>query len=127
MDSLYDAIGGLPALEVAVQQFSDRVARDPELASLFVAMDLHKLKCHLIVCLAEAIGGPIRYTGSTMRCVHAHLHNEQRHFEAVAHHLCETLRELGIDEAVAVFVMESVWPLATHIVSTRLKTAAVAN
>src|SRR5262249_37003650 len=119
MDSLYDAIGGLPALEVAVQQFSDRVARDPELASLFVAMDLHKLKCHLIACLAEAVGGPKRYSGSTMPCVHAHLHNELQHFDAVAHHFSETLRELDIDEAVAVAVLERVWPLATQIVGTR--------
>jgi len=127
MDSLYDLIGGLPALEAAIQQFSVRVAEDPELASLFFGMELQKLKSHLIAYLAEAVDGSVRYTGSTLRPVHADLHIEQRHFDALAHHLSEALRELGIDEAVAVAALERVWPLATQIVSSRLKRAATAR
>ena len=66
MSGIYDAIGGLPALEVAVQ-LSERVAEDSELASFFVGMDLRKLKSHLAASLDEAVDGPVRDTGSTMR------------------------------------------------------------
>jgi len=124
MDSLYDTIGGLPALEAAIQQFSVRVAQDPELASLFGGMDLHKLKSRLIAYLGEAIGGPIRYTGSTLRRVHAQPDSEQRYFDALAHHLSETLSEFGIDEALAVAALERVWPLATQIACARAAAAS---
>ena len=41
MDRLYDAIGGLPALEVAVNRFCARVRSDMEVAEFFVWVDLH--------------------------------------------------------------------------------------
>jgi hypothetical protein len=78
MSSIFEAIGGLPALEVAVERFYERVTADPELASFFVGMDLHKLKYHQIAFLGQALGGPIRFNGRTMQRAHAHLRIEQR-------------------------------------------------
>ena len=44
MNSIYDAIGGQPALEAAVERFYERVTADPELASFFAEMDMRKLR-----------------------------------------------------------------------------------
>ena len=126
MQNLYDAIGGLPALEAAVQRFSERVARDPEVASFFARMDLHQLKRRLSAFLGQAVGGPVRYKGSTMRRAHGHLRIEQRHFDAIARHLAGALRDLAVPDVLIAAVMERVWPLATQIVNTRSRTAAAA-
>lgn len=124
MCSLYDAIGGLPALEVAVERLSRRVTADPELGRFFVGMDLHKIKTHLIGFLGHAVGGPVRYTGSTMRRAHGHLGIEQRHFERFARHLAETLREIAVPEKCVAAVMKRVWPLSKQIVNSRTLSAA---
>jgi hemoglobin len=125
MSRLYDAIGGLPALEVAVERFSQRVAADPELRQFFVGMDLHGIKNHLIAFLGHSVGGPIRYTGSTMRRAHEHLHIEQRHFDLFAEHLKETLREVAVSDPLVAAVMKRVWPLANQIVNlVRMSAAA---
>jgi hemoglobin len=126
MDSLFDAIGGLPALEVAVQRFCERVRTDVAVAEFFVWMDLHHQKSHLLAYLGQALGGPTRYTGETMRRAHAHVWIEQRHFDVVANHLAATLQELGIGDALVAAVMDKVWPLATQIVNTGSVRAAVA-
>ena len=120
MSSMYNPIGDLPALEVAVQ-LSERVAGDPELASFFVGMDLRKLKSHLVACLNETVDGPACYSGSGR--ARARLQKEQRHLVTVADHLSGTLRDFGMGEAIAIAVMESVLPLATQIVNTRTAAA----
>jgi hemoglobin len=43
---------------------------------------------------------------------------EQRHFDAVAGHLVETLRELGVGEEIVGDVVAAVTPLASQIVNT---------
>jgi hemoglobin len=121
MSSIYNPIGELPALEVAVQ-LSERVAGDSDLASFFVGMDLRKLKSHLIACLNETVDGPAPYSGSGR--AHARLQKEQRYLATVADHLSGTLRDFGMGEALAVAVMESVLPLATQIVNTRATAAS---
>ena len=58
MDRLCEAIGGLPALEVAVNRFCERVRSDMGVAEFFVWMDLHQQKSHLLAYLGQALGGP---------------------------------------------------------------------
>lgn len=57
--------------------------------------------------LAYAFGAPMAYTGKNMRDAHAHMHLTENHFNAVAGHLLETLKELNvpqnlIDEVVTI-------------------------
>ena len=44
--SVYDEIGGAPAVKAAVTVFYDRVTADPELAEWFEGVDLKRLKGH---------------------------------------------------------------------------------
>src|SRR5690242_21302579 len=108
MCSIYDALGGLPALEVAIARFCERVAGDPEVAPFFIGMDLHRQKSHLIAYVAQAIGGPARYSGASMRAAHRRVRIDQRHFDAVARHLADTLRELGIGDPLVEAVMRRI-------------------
>ena len=126
MDSLYDAIGGLPALEVAVQRFCERVRTDMEVAEYFVWTDLHQQKARLIEYLGQVVGGATRHARATMRRNQAILPIRQRQFEVIVDHLVAALQELGIDDALVAAVMERIWPLATQIVNSGSVRAAAA-
>ena len=116
--TLFDRIGGAPAVRVAVDQFYVRVLGDPLLAPFFKNTDLNRLKAHQFAFLSQAMGGPRGYSGASMRKAHAHLRIELLHFNAVAGHLVETLRALAVSEDMIGEVVAAVTPLATDIVNT---------
>ena len=116
--SLYERIGGGPAVSTAVERFYVRVMADPMLEPFFEHVDLARLKSHQLAFLSQALGGPQEYSGSAMSRVHARLRIQQRHFDAVAGHLVETLRELGVGEEIVGEVVAAVTPLASQIVNT---------
>ena len=54
---------------------------------------------------------------------HSKLAIEQRHFDAVAVHLVETLRELGVPEDIVGQIAAAVTPLSAQIVNTPAQAA----
>jgi hemoglobin len=116
--SLYERIGGAPAVTAAVERFYVRVLADPMLAPFFENINIARLKRHQLAFLSQALGGPQEYSGASMSRAHARLSIEQRHFDAVAGHLVETLRELGVGEEIVGEVVAAVTPLASQIVNT---------
>jgi hemoglobin len=117
--TLFERIGGAPAVQLAVDQFYVRVLGDPQLAPFFEKTDMPRLKAHQFAFLSQAMGGPRTYTGKTMAKAHAHLQIEERHFNAVAGHLVETLKSLGVGQDIINEVVAAIAPLAADIVNTR--------
>jgi hemoglobin len=68
--TLYEWVGGLPALERLTRLFYERVARDPEIGPLFAAMSADHPH-HVARFLAEVLGGPANY--SAERGGHPHM------------------------------------------------------
>jgi hemoglobin len=99
--TLFERIGGKPAVQLAVEQFYVRVLADPLLAPFFEKTDLARLKSHQFAFLSQVMGGPRKYSGETMARAHSRLSIEERHLNAVAGHLVETLRSLGVSEGAA--------------------------
>jgi hemoglobin len=116
--TLYERVGGEAAINVAVERFYVRVLADPMLEPFFKDIDMPRLKSHQFAFLSQALGGPQRYAGAAMSRAHSRLRIEQRHFDAVAGHLVETLRELGVAEDVVQDVVAAVAPLAAQVVNT---------
>ena len=116
--TLYERIGGSAAIQVAVDRFYDRVLTDPLLAHFFEDVPMPRLKAHQFAFLSQALGGPKQYSGASMRDAHRHLAIKRRHFDAVATHLLETLRELKVPEAIVVEIGQAVTPLSSEIVNT---------
>ena len=117
MSSIYETIGGQPALDAAVERFYERVTADPLLASFFAGMELRTLKIHQAAFLGQAMGGALRYNGPGIQRAHAHLRIEHRHFDAVAHHLRSTLEELQVPDPLISTIMERIAGLASQIVN----------
>jgi hemoglobin len=94
--SLYDAIGGRPAVVAAVDVFYRRVLADPELSPFFPGGVGERHRRYLATFLAEALGGPRRYRGPDIAEAHRGLRISGAHFALVAGHLDGTLDELGV-------------------------------
>lgn len=121
--SLYERIGGESAVNAAVNRFYERVIADPELKDFFKGVSMSRLKAHQFAFLSQALGGPKQYTGASMRDAHSRLPIEQRHFDGVAMHLVETLRDLGVSEEIIGAIAAALTPLSEQIVNTPARTA----
>jgi len=97
--SLYEQIGGEPAMEAAVELFYRKVLSDERISHFFEDVDMERQSAKQKAFLTMVCGGPSAYSGKDMRKGHAHLVKNglnDTHFNAVAEHLSATLLELGV-------------------------------
>ncbi len=100
MSTLFERIGGEPAIEAAVELFYRRLLEDSLLGPVFAGIDLPRLKGHQRRFLTLAMGGPDAYAGRDLGTAHrriAERHGlDDRHFDAVLGHLDASLDALGV-------------------------------
>lgn len=97
--SLYEQIGGEPAMGTAVELFYRKVLSDERISHFFEDVDMERQAAKQKAFLTMVCGGPAAYSGQDMRRGHAHLVKQglnDTHFNAVAEHLAATLLELGV-------------------------------
>ena len=83
MASIYDQIGGGPAVAAAVDDLYARVQGDRKLAHYFTGVDMGRQKTHLRAFVAAALGGPQLYAGRDMRAAHGGLRITAAAFDGV--------------------------------------------
>jgi hemoglobin len=115
--TIFDAIGGAPAVEAAVNDFYVRVLADPALAPVFAGADMNRLKAHQRAFIAAAVGGPQLYAGRDMATAHAGLGIVDAQFDAVVGHLVDTLAGLGVPGDTIAQIGAALTPLRTDIVA----------
>jgi len=101
MSSLYEQLGGQPAIDAAVDIFYRKVLSDDRISHFFDGVDMDKQINKQKAFLTVAFGGPNSYSGKDMRAGHAHLVARglnDMHFDAVAENLNLTLVELGVGQ-----------------------------
>lgn len=114
MTTLYERIGGAPAVKAAVDIFYGKVLADDRIAHFFEGVDMAGQSAKQRAFLIMAFGGPNAYTGVDMRRGHAKLVERglnDSHFDAVVENLAATLTELGVpsgDIAEVAAIAESV-------------------
>lgn len=97
--SLFEKIGGEPAVNAAVDLFYRKVLADDRINRFFESVDMEKQAAKQKAFLTMAFGGPHNYTAKDMREGHAHLVKQglnDEHFDAVMENLGATLQELGV-------------------------------
>lgn len=100
--TLYDRLGGAPAVTAAAELFYRKVLGDDRIAHFFDDVDMDRQVAKQAAFLTMVFGGPNAYTGKDLRTAHASLVTRglsDSHFDAVVEHLAATLRELGVGEA----------------------------
>ena len=96
--TLYDRIGGEPAISGLLQEFYERVLADPELAPFFAETSMDRLREMQREFFAAALDGPIRYSGLSLAAAHSGRGIRTRHLARFVEHLMSTLRSRQIDE-----------------------------
>ena len=115
--SLYEAVGGRPALVAAVDGLYGRLLADPELAPLFPRGVGERHRRYVVTFLAEALGGPHPYRGPGLPESHRGLGITGGHFDRTAAHLVATLDELGVPAGLAGQIVAAVAGLRPAIVT----------
>jgi hemoglobin len=99
--SLFEKIGGMPAVDAAVEIFYTKVMADESISHFFRWTHMKSQNAKQKAFLAYAFGAPLKYSGKNMRDAHAHLVEKglsTKHFDAVMKHLLSTLFDLGVAE-----------------------------
>src|SRR5262245_9983690 len=89
--TLYQRLGGLPAITAVVDDFVGNVARDRRINRFFANANVPRLKFLLVQQICQASGGPCFYTGRDMRSVHRGMGISGRHFNALVQDLGRSL------------------------------------
>ena len=99
--SLYEQLGGQPAVEAAVDLFYRKVLADDRISHFFDDVDMDRQIAKQKAFLTYVFGGPANYSGQDMRRGHAHLIERglnDSHFNAVIELLGASLKELGVPD-----------------------------
>lgn len=96
--SVYDKLGGEPAVDAAVDIFYRKVLADDRISEFFDTVDMEAQHVKQKAFLTMAFGGPNNYTGKDMREAHKHMNLNEVHFNAVAENLIGTLQELDVPQ-----------------------------
>ena len=99
--TLYERLGGEPAVNTAVDIFYRKVIADARINYFFFGVNISEQAAKQKAFLSMAFGGPHEYTGRDMRRSHAKLVGmgmNDRHFDIVLDHLRSTLEQLEAPE-----------------------------
>jgi hemoglobin len=106
--TLFERLGGVVSIDVAVDHLHDRFLGDPELAPFFDHVDLRRQRAHQKAFLAMALGGPRSYDGRALDDAHRHLQIDDHHVDLVAGHLAAVLALLGVSPGLVAEVVAAV-------------------
>jgi len=94
--SLYDRLGGKPAITAVVDDFIGNVAGDTRINQRFATANIPQLKIMLVNQICEASGGPCKYTGASMRDAHRGMKITDAEFNALVEDLVKSLDKFKV-------------------------------
>jgi len=114
--SLFERLGGMPAIEAVVADFIGNVAADERINAPFAVSDLKLLRQRLVEFVCVATGGPCKYTGRDMRAVHKGMGVTNAQFDALVGALVKTLEKFKVPEKEKSELLGALGPLREQIV-----------
>jgi hemoglobin len=94
--SLYDRLGGKPAIQAVVDDFIGNVAADARINKRFANANIPRLKAQLVDQICEASGGPCKYSGMNMRDAHTGMKINDAEFGALVEDLVKSLDKFKV-------------------------------
>ena len=118
MPTIYEEIGGAPAVAQVVDVFYQRLVADPSVSHYFAGQDLARLKAHQRALVTVALGGVSEsYTGRMMGPAHAALGITDEAFDTILDHLAATLDGAGVAPTTTAKIMAILEPLRPDVVT----------
>lgn len=96
-DILYVRLGGGPGVAAIADTLIDRVVADPLMGRSFKDSNLNRIKTLLAEQICDLSGGPCRYSGDSMKEVHAGHHISEAEFYRMVEMLRDVLQERQVD------------------------------
>jgi hemoglobin len=115
--TLYDRLGGTPAITAVVHEFIVRVAADDRIKHRFFNTDIPKLEQLLVEFVAMATGGPVKYTGQSMETSHAGMELVGEEFDALVEDLVGALDKFKVPAKEKGEILGALGPLKPAIVT----------
>jgi hemoglobin len=94
--SLYDRLGGQPAITAVVDDFVKNVAADKRINKFFANTNIDRLKARLVEQICQGPGGPCTYTGRDMKTAHAGMGIRSKDFNALVQDLGKSLNKFKV-------------------------------
>jgi hemoglobin len=117
--SLYDRLGGTPAITAVVDQFVTNVAGDARINGRFATTDIPRLKKHLVDQVCSASGGPCTYAGRDMKTTHVGMQITTADFNALVEDLVAALDKFKVPEKEKKELLALLGPMKKDIVEIR--------
>ena len=95
--TLYEKYGGLGTIQSLVRNFYADVLAEEMLKKYFQPISMERLIQHQIDFISQILGGPITYSGRTLREAHQTLRIKKIEFELVAKLLRENLEDFEVE------------------------------
>lgn len=115
--SLYERLGGKPAIKAVIDDFVANVAADARINGQFAQTDIARLKRLLVEQVCAVSGGPCQYTGRDMKSAHAHLKITAADFNALVEDLTRTLDKFKVPDQEKGELMSLLGPMQRDIVT----------
>jgi hemoglobin len=114
--SLYDRLGGKPAIVAVVDDFVGRVAADARINGKFANANIPRLKMMLVDQICQASGGPCTYGGRDMKSAHAGMGIASGEFDALVGDLVATLNKFKVGQREQKELLGVLGPMKSDIV-----------
>jgi hemoglobin len=119
--SLYERLGGMPAVKAVVGDLVDRIIADNRVNKWFAHAasspeNTNRYKAVLTDFVCQNVGGPCKYTGSDMTAVHKGRAVTSEAFDAVVQDLVASLDKFKVPEKEKNDLLAILGPLKTSIV-----------
>jgi hemoglobin len=119
--TIYNEIGGAPAVTAVVDAFYERLVDDTDLAPYFAGKDMARLEAHQRALVTVALGGTSEeYNGKMMHPAHAGLAITGQALDKVLDHLLAVLTDVGVPPVTSAKILAILEPLRTDVVQSTL-------
>ena len=113
---LYDRLGGEAGVAAIAGDLIDRVSADPKLGRSFKDSNLDRIKKLLAEQICDLSGGPCRYSGDSMREVHAGHHISEAEFFGMVADLRAVLKERHVSQGAVNELLRLLAPMKRDVV-----------
>lgn len=116
-ESLFERVGGDPAIRAVMEGFYARIMSDRELRPVFERVNIERHSRRAAAFVAAAAGGPHEWSGRDMATAHRHLRVTNEQFDRVAAHLNDTLEAMTVPTGLIGELLILVGSLRAQIVN----------
>src|SRR5215831_5659892 len=122
--SLFDRLGGMPAISAVVDDFAGNVLGDTRINQKFAKTDAPRLLANLKDFVCMATGGPCKYNGLSMKKSHEHMRVTGGEFNALVEDLVKTLDKFNVQDPERKELLGALAGLRGDIVRSKYDTSA---